>query len=426
LTSAVDPWFKRYRWLQMLGTGGMGVIYLAEDSANGNKPCVVKQLNSKYADADEMAEAVRLFQREAELLSRLDHPGVVRFFDNYFTPDGKYYLVMDYVRGSSLESVINDFGPFDEDDAVKVGIQICEVLEYLHEQDPPIIYRDLKPSNLMLTPEGQIVFIDFGIARTFMPKESATRVVTAGYSPPEQYFGKPETRSDLYALGATLGHLITGARPKPLTMTTPSQHKPTVLPAINELVQHLTAHAPEERPPTARHVRHALYRIYQELHPEFEIPDEVFTARNDTTKEEQYISQKIMKSGMAAAISAERQEKEHEAKRKKASQEAPGKASFDRLRATNKDGDSSPRNQSVGGDKRQSPSLSGEKQRVSSAAERQKITGTTNKLTRSGKQSRESITEAASQMRSVRDLKPVGKRNPIERLFGWLGGLVKK
>jgi len=419
LTSAVDPWFKRYRWLQMLGTGGMGVIYLAEDSATGNSPCVVKQLNSKYSDPEEMAEAVRLFKREAHLLKTLNHPGVVRFFDHYSTEDGKYYLVMDYVRGSSLESVINDFGPFDEDDAVKVGIQICEVLEYLHEQDPPIIYRDLKPSNLMLTPEGQIVFIDFGIARTFMPKESATRVVTAGYSPPEQYFGKPETRSDLYALGATLGHLITGARPKPLTATIPAQQKPTVLPAINDLVKNLTAHAPEERPPTARHVRHSLYRIYQQLHPEFEIPDEVFTQRSNTTKEEQYISQKIMKSGMAAAASALRQEEENEEKRRKVSQEAPAKASFERLRSygTRDGAVSSPRNPKVG--------ATSDKHKLPTAVDKQKASSSS--LERQQRSSRESITEAASQMRSVRDLKPQqDRRNPIEKLFEWIGGLVRK
>jgi serine/threonine protein kinase len=413
LTSAVDPWFKRYRWLQMLGTGGMGVIYLAEDSVEDNKPCVIKQLNSKYSDPDEMAEAVRLFKREAQLLSQLNHPGVVHFFDHYSTEDGKYYLVMDYVRGSSLESVINDFGPFDEDDAVKVGIQICEVLEYLHEQDPPIIYRDLKPSNLMLTPEGQIVFIDFGIARTFMPKESATRVVTAGYSPPEQYFGKPETRSDLYALGATLGHLITGARPKPLTATIPSQNKPDILPNLDELVKALTSHSPEDRPATARHVRHALYRIYQELHPEFEIPDEVFTQRSNTTKEEQYISQKIMKSGMAAAASALRQDEEKEEKRRRASEEVPPKASFERLRSYGtRDGViSSARNQKVGAVSGRQPAA--DKQRASSTGERS-VRG------------RETMAEAASQMRSVRDLKPHDKRNPLEKIFDWLGGIVRR
>ncbi|HNN64542.1 MAG TPA: serine/threonine-protein kinase, partial [Candidatus Obscuribacter sp.] len=299
--SSDDPWFKRYRWLQMLGTGGMGVIYLAQDLYSDDAFRVVKHLSSTFSDPDEKAEAIRLFRREAAMLQRLNHPGVVRFHDHYFTEEGKYYLVMDYVPGSSLETVINDFGPFNDDDAVKVGIQICEVLEYLHDQDPPIIYRDLKPSNLMLTPEGQIVFIDFGIARNFMPKESATRVVTAGYSPPEQYFGKPETRSDIYALGATLGHLLTGTRPKPLTPTTVSQHKPDVLPSLDALVKQMTSHAIDERPPSARHVRHLLYRCYQELHPEFEIPDEVFKARTiTTTREEQFISQRIMKSGMKA------------------------------------------------------------------------------------------------------------------------------
>jgi len=328
-----DPWFKRYRWLQMLGTGGMGVIYLAQDLYSDEAYRVVKHLSSTFTDPDEKAEAVRLFRREAAMLQRLNHPGVVRFHDHYFTDEGKYYLVMDYVPGSSLESVINEFGPFNDDDAVKVGIQICEVLEYLHDQDPPIIYRDLKPSNLMLTPSGQIVFIDFGIARNFIAKEAATRVVTAGYSPPEQYFGKPETRSDIYALGATLGHLVTGVRPKPLTSTVVSQSKPEVLPSLDILIKRMTSHAIDDRPPTARHVRHALYRCYQELHPEFEIPDEVFKApAHNTTKEEQFISQRIMKSGMAAAATALRSEEDKQRKRRE------GESGFDKLRGIKGDG----------------------------------------------------------------------------------------
>jgi serine/threonine protein kinase len=387
VTESIDPWFKRYRWLQMLGTGGMGVIYLAEDSAAGNSPCVVKQLNSKYADAEERSEAVRLFKREADLLRRLNHPGVVRFFDNYSTEDGKHYLVMDYVRGSSLEAVINDFGYFNDDDTLKVGIQICEVLEYLHDQEPPIIYRDLKPSNLMLTPEGQIVFIDFGIARTFMPKDSATRVVTAGYSPPEQYFGKPETRSDIYAMGATLGHLLTGVRPKPLSQTIPSQNRADVNPMLDELVKQMTSHSPEDRPPTARHVRHKLYRIYRAVHPEFEIPDEVFTQATNTTKEEQFISQKILKSGMAAAVSALKQEQDNERKRQTANR---GKGSFERLKAFGKDNlpgtVSSARNP-----------------KASQQSSRERVPAVNQRSTRSNnpKQSGE-----RAQMKSVRDLKP--------------------
>lgn len=409
MTDSTDPWFKRYRWLQMLGTGGMGVIYLAEDSAAGNSSCVVKQLNSKYADPEERSEAVRLFKREASLLKSLNHPGVVRFFDSYSTEDGKHYLVMDYVRGSSLESVINDFGAFNDDDTVKVGIQICEVLEYLHDQEPPIIYRDLKPSNLMLTPEGQIVFIDFGIARTFMPKESATRVVTAGYSPPEQYFGKPETRSDLYALGATIGHLLTGVRPKPLTASQPSQHRADVHPNLDMLVKQLTSHSPEDRPATARHVRHTLYRIYQEMHAEFEIPDEVFLQRSNSTKEEQFISQKIMKSGMAAAASALRQEQDNERKRQSASVNS-GRASFDRLRAFgNRDSNpsaSSTRNPKVSASQKNSALKAKTGSQRTSSQSNQRISASDNQQV------------SRPQMKSVRDLKPE-RRGLLAKILSW-------
>lgn len=269
-----DAWFQRYRFCQPLGQGGMGIIYLAEDRTAGNAPCVVKQLISKHSDPDEHEEAVRLFKREANLLRRFDHPGIVRFFDDHTTSDGKYFLVMDYVPGKNLESIVATYGPFNSEATVEIAIQCCEVLEYLHDQDPPIIYRDLKPSNLMLTPDGQVVFIDFGIARSFAPKQSATRVVTAGYSPPEQYFGKPETRSDLYALGATLGHLLTGQRPKPLSVSAPRHINKQVLLTLDDLVRRLTAHNTGDRPETARDVRYELYRIYHEIHPDFEIPEE--------------------------------------------------------------------------------------------------------------------------------------------------------
>ena len=412
-----DPWFKRYRWLQMLGTGGMGVIYLAQDLYSDDAFRVVKHLSSTFADAEEKAEAVRLFKREAAMLQRLNHPGVVRFHDHYSTEEGKYYLVMDYVPGSSLETVISDFGPFNDDDSVKVGIQICEVLEYLHDQDPPIIYRDLKPSNLMLTPEGQIVFIDFGIARNFMPKESATRVVTAGYSPPEQYFGKPETRSDIYALGATMGHLLTGQRPKPLSATVVSATKPDVLPSLDKLITSMTAHSIDERPLTARHVRHMLYKCYQELHPEFEIPDEVFKAKSHTTKEEQFISQRIMKSGMAAAASALRHEEDNVRKRGVGADGA-----FNKLRGI-KNADqssSSQRNQKVS---------STRNQRISSTKV-EKFSGG-RKETSTGKNAASRTTggreqTSAKPLPSVRDLKKQEDKGLFGKLFGWLGGGKKK
>lgn len=181
--------------------------------------------------------------------------------------------MMEYIPGSNLEVVMNKEGPLDSETVIRIALQCCDVLEYLHSAEPPIIYRDLKPSNLMLRPDGLVVFIDFGIARDFEPKGPATRVVTSGYSPPEQYFGKPEPRGDLYSLGATMHHLLTGVRPKPLTACRPASLNSGVLPALDALIFHLTAHDKDERPPSARAVQSELFQIYQSLHPEFEIPD---------------------------------------------------------------------------------------------------------------------------------------------------------
>ncbi len=300
---SANSWFDRYKWCEPIAQGGMGVVYLAEDKHHNNARCVIKQLRSDSDSEEEFEEGQRLFKREVEMLRDLDHPGIVRFFDHYASEDGKYLLVMEHIAGNNLETIIQNYGPFSQEDAVKVGIQICEVLEYLHERVPAVIYRDLKPSNLMLTPDGQIVFIDFGIARVFMPKQSATRVVTAGYSPPEQYFGKPETRSDLYAFGATMAHLLTGMRPRPLLPSIPSQKVDDILPSLDNLVKQCTSHTPADRPESARLIRHRLYRIYQEIHPDFEIPEEALSPAI-SNKEEQFISQRIRQSGLKAASSA--------------------------------------------------------------------------------------------------------------------------
>jgi len=271
-----NEWISRYKFIQPIGQGGMGTVFLAEDRLNNNTTRVVKQLIHKNTGEDaERKESVRLFLREAEILRKLDHDGIVKVHDHYASGDGKYFLVMDYVPGRNLELIINTNGPLNNDLVVRIGIQCAEVLEYLHAQEDPIIYRDLKPSNLMLTPDGRVVFIDFGIARQFMPKEVATRVVTAGYSPPEQYFGRQDTRSDIYSLGATLSHLLTGVRPKPLTQSNPLGQNPNVLPSLNMLIMSMTAHELDDRPPNARAVRFSLYHIYKEIHPDWELPEEV-------------------------------------------------------------------------------------------------------------------------------------------------------
>ena len=269
-----NDWISRYKFIQPIGQGGMGTVFLAEDRKDGNATRVVKQLiHRSTGDEFERRESVRLFMREAEILQTLDHDGIVKVYDHHASEDGKYFLVMEFVPGRNLEMIVNTNGPLNNDLVTRIAIQCCDVLEYLHAQKDPIIYRDLKPSNLMLTPDGRIVFIDFGIARQLMPKEAATRVVTAGYSPPEQYFGRQDTRSDIYSLGATLGHLLTGVRPKPLTQCNPAVHNPMVLPGLNSLILRMTAHEVDDRPVNARAVRYGLYKIYKELHPEWEMPD---------------------------------------------------------------------------------------------------------------------------------------------------------
>jgi serine/threonine-protein kinase len=246
----------------------MGTVFMAEDRSRDNKLCVIKQLNNKFRDPREHQEAVRLFKREAAMLKALDHSNIVRIFDDYATDDGRYFLVMDYVAGRNLDSTLRDFGPLAAETVTLIGIQCCDVLTYLHGLDPPVIYRDLKPSNLMLTPDGQVIFIDFGIARVFMPKDNATRVVSVGYSAPEQYFGKPEFRSDLYSLGATMHHLLTGAKPKPLTLCNPRALKNSVPLLLDDIIRRLTAHHVEQRPESAIQVREELLEVYAEFHPE--------------------------------------------------------------------------------------------------------------------------------------------------------------
>jgi eukaryotic-like serine/threonine-protein kinase len=270
-----DDWSQRYTFSKILAQGGMGIIYLAEDKERNNTPCVIKQLIIRATSKYDQEESVRLFKREAEVLKFLDHPGIVHLIDSHATEDGHYFLVMDLVPGKSIDELLRLKGTFSSQATVEIAIQCCEVLEYLHKRNPPIIYRDLKPSNLMLTPEGHIVFIDFGIARALMPQAvTMTRVVTTGYSPPEQYYGKPEFRSDLYALGATMFQMLTGVKPKPLLASSPAKNNSNVLPSLDNLVRRLTATATKDRPVSAQYLRYELYHIYHEIDPDFVIPEE--------------------------------------------------------------------------------------------------------------------------------------------------------
>src|SRR6266487_1544125 len=213
-----------YTILGVIGRGGMGAVYRAQRQADGAIWALKEMRPPPDAPASEVEENRKLFLQEAELLSSLSHPNLPVVAD-FFEYQGKPILVMEFVPGQPLEQRVREANaPLLEQQVVSYGIQITRVLHYLHTRQPPIIYRDLKPSNIMLTPDGVLKLIDFGVARTHKRGKSKDTVAmgSAGYAPPEQYGkGQTDARSDVYALGATLLHLLTNMPPIPLQTPSP-------------------------------------------------------------------------------------------------------------------------------------------------------------------------------------------------------------
>jgi serine/threonine protein kinase len=204
----------RYLISKLLGQGGMGAVYLVMDTRLGNKQCALKEMSdSAIQDPGERQKAIQAFRQEAQMLSCLSHPGLPRVTD-FFSRDDKHFLVMDFIEGRSLSDLLEERqSPFPESRVLDWGNQLSEVLHYLHSQTPPIVYRDLKPDNIIAsTNKERLRLIDFGAARTFKPQQGkdTTAIGTPGYAPPEQYgMGQTDARSDVYALGATLHQLLT-------------------------------------------------------------------------------------------------------------------------------------------------------------------------------------------------------------------------
>jgi serine/threonine protein kinase len=201
----------RYRIEALLGQGGMGAVYRGMDLSL-NIPVAIKE------NLDGSPDAQKQFGREANMLARLSHPNLPRVTDYFFIPGQGQYLVMDYVEGEDLQQMLNRLGALPEPQVLNWISQICDALAYLHSQPSPIIHRDIKPANIKIRPDGRAILVDFGIAKVYDPYLATTvgaKAVTPGYSPPEQYGSSSITdaRSDIYALGATLYHLLTGSLP---------------------------------------------------------------------------------------------------------------------------------------------------------------------------------------------------------------------
>lgn len=195
----------------------MGSVYRARDLhfPNVEKKVAVKEMVNTARDPVVRDSIVRNFEREANLLATLSHPAIPRIYD-YFTQDERSYLILEFIEGKDLEAILAESGSFfPENQVIGWAIELCDVLNYLHTHKPdPIIFRDIKPSNIMVNPAQRIVLVDFGIAKPFQAGPKGTMIGTEGYSPPEQYRGEASPLADIYALGATLHHMLTRKDPR--------------------------------------------------------------------------------------------------------------------------------------------------------------------------------------------------------------------
>lgn len=208
---------NRYRISGVIGVGGMGSVYQARDLhfPNVTRYVAVKEMFNLSTDPSMRELTLKTFERESDMLASLSHPAVPEIYD-YFPSKTRAYLVMEYINGRDLEAIINsmtDFLPMET--VLTWAMALCDVLGYLHRQEPePIIFRDVKPSNIMIDQHGQLRLVDFGIAKVFHPDQKHTMIGTEGYSAPEQYRGEASPASDVYGVGATLHHLLTRRDPR--------------------------------------------------------------------------------------------------------------------------------------------------------------------------------------------------------------------
>jgi len=203
----------KYEILREIGRGGMSVVYLAMDT-HLNKQWAVKEIRKRGNGRNDEV-IINSLLVEANMMKRLDHPALPRIVD--IIENGEtIYVIMDYIEGESLDRILKEYGKQPEEKVISWSKQLCDVLSYLHSQKPPIIYRDMKPANIMLKPEGNVKIIDFGIAREYKEQNLTDTTVlgTKGYAPPEQYSGQTDARSDIFALGMTMHHLLTGVDPR--------------------------------------------------------------------------------------------------------------------------------------------------------------------------------------------------------------------
>jgi outer membrane protein assembly factor BamB/tRNA A-37 threonylcarbamoyl transferase component Bud32 len=256
----------RYAIQEVVGIGGMGSVYRARDLHFPNvvKLVAVKEMINQAPDPLIRATIVQNFEREANILATLSHPSIPRIYD-YFSEDARSYLVLEFIHGKDLEQIINDTDGFlSEEQVLSWAIQLCDVLSFLHAHKPdPIIFRDMKPSNVMVNQTNHIILVDFGIAKPFQTGQKGTMIGTEGYSPPEQYRGEASTLADVYALGATIHHAMTKRDPRiepPFSFSERSVRKinPAVSVELEAVINTALQYNSKDRFPTIEAMRDAL------------------------------------------------------------------------------------------------------------------------------------------------------------------------
>lgn len=248
---------NRYEIIKVIGKGGMSTVYQARDLENNNLLAVKEVERSGHGENSDVEQ--KLAVGEGQLLKQLSNPHLPKIYDIIENHD-TFMIVMDFIKGESLDKVIAKQGPMAMEHVLNWGMQICEVFHYLHNQPVPIIYRDMKPANVILTPEGQITMIDFGTARTLKQnvqmQEDTICIGTAGFAAPEQFggIGQSTERTDIFCLGATLYNLITGHSPcdRPVGILPLETWNPALANSpISEIIQKCTRNDPNERYQTA-------------------------------------------------------------------------------------------------------------------------------------------------------------------------------
>lgn len=257
----------KYEILKLIGKGGMSKVYLAMDRRL-NKQWAVKEITKRARDMNNEV-VIQSAIAEANMIKKLDHPALPRIVDIIENGD-MIFVIMDYIEGETLGSVLKAEGEQPQELVVEWALQLCEVLDYLHTRNPSIIYRDMKPDNIMLKPDGNIKLIDFGIAREYKEHKSSDTIGlgTRGYAAPEQFGGQAQTdaRTDIYCLGMTMHHLLTGKNPsEPPYETYPIRHwNPQLSTGLEVIVQKCTNLDPDKRYQSCAELAYALYH-YDEL-----------------------------------------------------------------------------------------------------------------------------------------------------------------